>query len=73
MGRNTKGLKVAVAGTGYVGLSNAVLLAQHNAVYAVDLVPEKVELLNNKYQSPILSNPVRYFIQHCLMVSICHN
>lgn len=41
-------LKIAVAGTGYVGLSNAVLLAQHNEVKAVDLVAEKVELLNSK-------------------------
>ena len=43
---------IAVAGTGYVGLSLAVLLAQHNKVYAVDIVPEKVELINNK-KSPI--------------------
>lgn len=39
-------MKIAVAGTGYVGLSLAVLLAQHNDVTAVDIVPEKVELLN---------------------------
>lgn len=39
---------IAVAGTGYVGLSLAVLLAQHNKVYAVDIVPEKVELINNR-------------------------
>ena len=39
---------IAVAGTGYVGLSLAVLLAQHNEVYAVDIVPEKVELINKK-------------------------
>ena len=43
-----KDLKIAVAGTGYVGLSLAVLLAQHHRVTAVDIVPEKVELINNK-------------------------
>ena len=40
--------KIAVAGTGYVGLSIATLLAQHNRVLAVDIVPEKVKLINNK-------------------------
>ena len=40
--------KIAVAGTGYVGLSLAVLLAQHNKVVAVDIVPEKVDLINKK-------------------------
>lgn len=44
---------IAIAGTGYVGLSNAVLLAQHHRVWAVDIVPEKVEQLN-RHQSPIL-------------------
>ena len=47
-----KNYTIAVAGTGYVGLSLAVLLAQHNKVYAVDIVPEKVELINNR-KSPI--------------------
>ena len=47
-----KNLKIALAGTGYVGLSLAVLLAQHHQVTAVDIVPEKVELINNK-KSPI--------------------
>ena len=46
-------MKIAVAGTGYVGLSMAVLLAQHNTVKAVDIVPQKVEMLNNK-KSPIV-------------------
>ena len=45
-------MNIAVAGTGYVGLSLAVLLSQHNKVTAVDIVPEKVEKLNN-YISPI--------------------
>ena len=44
-------MKIAVAGTGYVGLSIAVLLAQHNTVKAVDIIPEKVELINNKKSS----------------------
>ena len=46
-------MKIAVAGTGYVGLSISVLLAQHNDVYAVDIVPEKVAMINNK-KSPIV-------------------
>lgn len=48
-------LRIAVAGTGYVGLSIATLLAQHHKVTAVDVVPEKVELINNK-KSPIKMN-----------------
>ena len=54
-------LKIAVAGTGYVGLSNAVLLAQHNEVKAVDLVPEKVEMLNSK-KSPIEDKEISEYL-----------
>lgn len=49
---NNHKYNIAIAGTGYVGLSLAVLLAQHNHVTAVDIVPEKVELINNR-RSPI--------------------
>ena len=52
---------IAVAGTGYVGLSLAVLLAQHNKVYAVDIVPEKVELINNR-QSPIQDEYIEKYL-----------
>lgn len=54
--------KIAVAGTGYVGLSNAVLLAQHNHVTAVDIVEEKVNLINNK-QSPIVDAEIQQFFK----------
>ena len=47
-----KNYKIAVAGTGYVGLSIATLLSQHHQVIAVDIIPEKVELINNR-KSPI--------------------
>ena len=53
-------MKIAVAGTGYVGLSNAVLLAQHNEVVAVDIVESKVNLINNK-KSPIEDNEISEF------------
>ncbi|WP_313206014.1 nucleotide sugar dehydrogenase [Psychrobacter faecalis] len=56
-------MKIAVAGTGYVGLSNAMLLAQHNEVVAVDIVEEKVELLNNK-QSPIEDAEISDFLSN---------
>lgn len=56
-------MKIAVAGTGYVGLSDAMLLAQNNEVVAVDIVAEKVELLNSK-QSPIEDTDIAYFLAH---------
>lgn len=54
-------MKIAVAGTGYVGLSNAVLLAQHNEVIALDLIAEKVEKLNNKI-SPIEDRELQEYL-----------
>lgn len=56
-------MKIAVAGTGYVGLSNAMLLAQHNEVIAVDIIKEKVKLLNNK-QSPIEDTEISEFLSN---------
>ena len=54
-------MKIAVAGTGYVGLSLAVLLSQHNEVHALDIVPEKVDKINN-YESPIQDGEIERFL-----------
>ena len=59
--REYKNLKIAVAGTGYVGLSIATLLAQHHKVTAVDIIPEKVELINNK-KSPIQDEYIEKYL-----------
>ena len=59
--KERKNMKIAVAGTGYVGLSIAILLAQHNQVTAVDIIPDKVDMINQK-KSPIVDKEIEEFL-----------
>lgn len=58
---NNKKTVISIAGTGYVGLSNAIILAQYNKVFAVDIIPEKVNLINNKI-SPIIDKEISEYL-----------
>ena len=62
-------MKIAVVGTGYVGLSLATLLSQHHEVVAVDIIPEKVELINQK-KSPIQDDYIEKYLEYYAMDAV---
>ena len=69
--RDYKELKIAVAGTGYVGLSIATLLSQHHKVTAVDVIPEKVEKINNRI-SPIQDEYIEKYMREKRFIDVAY-
>ena len=59
--KNNSVVKITISGTGYVGMSMATLLSQHNEVVAVDIIPEKVEMINNR-KSPIQDDYIEKYL-----------
>lgn len=67
--KNLEDVNIAVAGTGYVGLSLAVLLSQNHRVTAVDIIPEKVEMINNR-KSPIQDEYIEKYLAEIVITSV---